>query len=214
MRENIQIIEKPEWVSWDDIKRCLYSAHATNRANGINMAHYQWPAEKIKDSLGEHGVMLVALDDKKVVGTAAIGEKFGKAWYAEGRYAYMCFAGILPEYNGRGIYKALVEKREEIAKSLGFNILVFDTHYSNLIIQKIAVNNGYRYVHFFCASNKDHFSVIMVKWLSACPFSNRHIDRCFRMSKFLTKIQYNSQFIERSRGLSYICLIIKRLFSL
>ena len=89
---SIQIIEKPDWVSWDDIKQCLFEAHSVNRAKGINMDHYQWPTEKIKESLGENGFMLVALDGDKVVGTAGIGEKFGNKWYSKGRYAYMCFA--------------------------------------------------------------------------------------------------------------------------
>ena len=103
MNNNIVIVERPDWVSWEDIKQCLVDAHAVNRVAGINMAHYQWPAERIKDSVGENGTMLVALDGNKVVGTAAIVEKKGKSWYAPGRYAYLCFAGILPEYSGQGI---------------------------------------------------------------------------------------------------------------
>ena len=138
----IQIVEKTDWVSWEDIKQCLTEAHAANRAKGIHMAHYQWPAEKIKESLGENGIMLVALDGQKVVGTAAIAEKNGKAWYATGRYAYMCFAGVLPEYCGQGIYKALIEKREQLAKSKDYKVLVLDTHSDNLTIQKTAINNG------------------------------------------------------------------------
>lgn len=186
MNKDIQIIEKPDWVSWDDIKQCLTEAHAANRAKGINMAHYQWPAEKIKDSLGEHGVMLVALDDKKVVGMAAIGEKFGKVWYADGRYAYMCFAGVLPEYCGQGVYKALVEKREQIAKADNYKILVLDTHSDNLKIQKTAIDNGYKFVRFFRASSKDHYSVVMAKWLYGCPYSKLYCKWKFLVSKLKT----------------------------
>ena len=61
MESNIQIVEKPDWVTWDDIKQCLFEAHAENRAKGINMAHYQWPVEKIKESLGERGIILVSI---------------------------------------------------------------------------------------------------------------------------------------------------------
>jgi hypothetical protein len=116
MNSDIKIIEKPDWVSWEDIKQCLYEAHSVNRAKGINMAHYQWPAEKIKESLGEKGFMLLALDGDKLVGTAGIGEKIGKNWYANGRYAYECFASVLPEYAGKGIYKMLEIRREEKLK--------------------------------------------------------------------------------------------------
>lgn len=172
MDSNIQIIEKPDWVSWDEIKECLVEAHAANRAKGINMAHYQWPVEKIKDSIGENGVVLIALDGEKVVATAAIVEKFGKTWYANGRYAYMCYAGVLPEYNGRGLYHLLTKKREEIARLKRFETIVFDTHSDNKRIQTIALCNGYRFVRLFRAASKDHYSVVMVKWLNGSPYSS------------------------------------------
>lgn len=170
----ITIIEKPDWVSWDEIKQCLFEAHAENRAKGINMAHYQWPAEKIKDSIGDKGIMLVALDGRKVVGTAALGDKFGKTWYANGRYGYMCFAGVLPEYGGKGIYNRLICERDRVALDLGYNVLVLDTHIENKIIQKTAIKNGYRYVRYFRAASKDHYSVVMAKWLDGYPYSKAY----------------------------------------
>lgn len=190
MKEDIQIIEKPDWVSWDDIKRCLFEAHATNRKKGINMAHYQWTADKIRDSLGDGGIMLVALDGKKVVGTAAIAEKNGGAWYANGRYAYMCFAGVLPDYGGNGIYKNLVKKREEIAELKGYHILLLDTHYYNKAIQEIAMKNGYRLVRFFRAKSGDHYSVVMVKWLHFTPYSSLYCRMKYSLSKIRTIICY------------------------
>ena len=171
---SIQIIEKPEWVSWDDIKQCLYEAHSVNRAKGISMAHYQWPAEKIQDSLGENGFMLVALDGDKLVGTAGIGEKYGNIWYANGRYAYECYAGVLPDYAGKGIYKMLEIRREEKAKEEGYDVLIFDTHSKNTHRIEIALKNGFRLVRFFRAASKDHYSVVMAKWLDGCPYSKAY----------------------------------------
>lgn len=158
-------------------------AHAPNRTKGINMAHYQWPAERIKESLGNQGKMLVALSGKELAGTAAIADKTGKAWYTQGRFAYMCFAGVRPEYNGRGIYTELLAKREEIAGSSGYKVFVFDTHCKNKRIQKIARRKGYRYVRFFRASNKEHYSVVMAKWPDSCPYSEVY---CF--IKFMVSV--------------------------
>jgi len=171
MSEGIQIIEKPDWVSWDDIKRCLNDAHAINRAKGINMTHYQWPADKIRDSLGENGVMLVALDGGKVVATAAIAEKKGKVWYTTDSYAYLCFVGVHPSYSGKGLYHSLTKKIEEIARLKGLKVLVFDTHKNNKIMQNASKKNGYRFVRFFQASSRDHYSVVMAKWMDGCPYS-------------------------------------------
>ena len=204
MDSSIQIIEKPEWVSWDDIKQCLVDAHSINRDKGINMTNYQWPADKIKEFLGEKGVMLVALDGTRIVGTAAIAEKTEKKWYAQGRCAYMCFAGVIPEYSSRGIYKALINKREKIAEESGYHNLIFDTHCHNTRIQEIARKNRYRYVRYFCAKSGDHFSVVMAKWLRECPFSDRFIKRQFLISKILTKIQFKNNGKERGRIISII----------
>ncbi len=174
MDKQINIVTKPDWVTWDEIKKCLYDAHADNRAKGLNMTHYLWSASKIQEFIGAHGVMLVALDENKVVGTAALAEREGKAWYAKGTYAYMCFAGILPEYRGLGLYKVLIKEREKIAKSLGYQTILFDTHFENKIIHNIAKKNGYRFVRFFLANSMDHYSVVMVKWLLGSPYSKSY----------------------------------------
>lgn len=171
MLTDIQIIEKPDWVSWDDIKQCLVDSHATNRAQGINMAHYQWPVEKIREYIGPNGVILVALDGSKVVGTAVISEKEGKAWYAKGRYAYMCFASVLPQYRGQGIYGRLAQLREKIANEQGYRVWVLDTHEKNKSLQRIVKANGYHLVGYFRTMNKDHFNVVMAKWPDGCPNS-------------------------------------------
>ena len=187
---SIQIIEKPEWVSWDDIKQCLYEAHSVNRAKGISMAHYQWSAEKIQESLGENGFMLVALDGDKLVGTAGIGEKFGNKWYANGRYAYECYASVLPEYAGKGIYKMLEIRREEKAKEEGYDVLIGDTHSKNTHRIEIALKNGFRLVRFFRAASKDHYSVVIVKWLNGCPYSSFYCWIKFEVSKLQALIRF------------------------
>lgn len=186
MESNIQIVEKPDWITWDDIRQCLFEAHAENRAKGINMAHYQWPVERIKDSLGEKGVVLVALDGKRLVGTAAIGDKIGKTWYANGPYAYICFDAVLPEYSGKGIFKLLDSKREQLAIEFGYKILVFDTHQKNVHRQQIALKNGFRLVRFFRASSKDHYSVVMAKWLDGCPYSRMYCWIEYQLSRLNT----------------------------
>ena len=187
----IQVISNPDSISWDAIKQCLVDAHSVNRAKGINMAHYQWPAEKIKESIGEDGTMLVAMDGDKVVGTAGLAVKNSNAWYTQGRYGYMCFDSVLPEYKGLGIYKSLTEKREELALSKGLKVLLLDTHEKNQRLQKIAKANGFQYVNFFQAKSKDHYSVIMVKWFDGCPYTRSYCQCKFLLSKLRTFVAVN-----------------------
>lgn len=169
---NIPIVKKPEWVSWDNIHQVLYYAHAENRSKGIIMRKPSLPGDDIKQEIGEDGVMLVALDGKKVVGTAALVVKDCKTWYNEGKYGYLCFDAILPEYNGRGIYKRLCEEREVLAKKMGLDKLSFDTHHNNTHVIEIHKLQGFRCVDIKIL--RDHWNVVMFKWLNDCPYSNTH----------------------------------------
>ena len=103
----VQVVEKPDWVSWDEIHDVIWKAHESNRQQGINMRFPALPGEDIRKRVEGNGKMFVALDGKKVVGTAAIRIKKADLWCGKGDYAYLCFASVLPEYSGQGIYKQL-----------------------------------------------------------------------------------------------------------
>ena len=68
----IQVIEKPDWVSWEEIHQVLWKAHEENRRKGMYMAFPALPGEEIRKKIEGHGKMLVAMDGQKIVGTAAI----------------------------------------------------------------------------------------------------------------------------------------------
>lgn len=167
--EHIEIVEKPDWVTWDEIKQCLILSHSANLTRGFDMVKYKWSIEKIQESIGENSVVLVALDGRKVVGTAAVGVKYRTSWYINGYYAYMSLAGVLPEYSGHGLYKRLIHCREEIAKSSGCSVFLLDTHEKNRKIRNIAQANGYRLIGFFRVNK--HHNVLMAKWPAGCPYS-------------------------------------------
>lgn len=170
MNANIQVLEKPDWISWDVIHDVLMEAHAKNRTKGINMRKPSLPGEEIKKEIGDDGVMLVALDGEKVVGTAAVLVKQKKTWYNDGQYGYLCFAAILPGYNGKGIYKQLCKKREEIARQKGLDRLYIDTHHDNTHVIEINKKQGFRCVDVKIL--RDHWNVVLFKWLDGCPYSD------------------------------------------
>lgn len=182
MGNGIRVIEKPDWVSWEAVKDCIVAAHAVNREKGIRMSHTDWTADRIKESLGREGKMFVALDGEKIVGTAAVSVRERTSWYVQGRYAFMGFAGILPDYGGKGIYRELIRKREAYARELGLKLFLLDTHKDNKRVQQIAQINGYRYVGYSHA-NKDHYNVVMAKWPDGCPFSSFYCSYKYLVTK-------------------------------
>lgn len=195
MDSEITIIEKPDWVSWDEIHEVLWRAHGQNRENGINMALPALPGEEIRKRIEGNGIMLVAICDGKVVGTAAIKRKTVNLWCGKGEYAYFCFASVLPEYNGKGIYKALAIRREELALSMGMDKTLFDTHENNQHQLVIAQKAGYKFVDV--SVWKDHYNVVMVKWLKGCPYSDIYCKCQFLVRKWYRKLKYKPESIKR-----------------
>ena len=161
---------KPESLSWDTIHEVIWASHEENRRNGIKMKYPSLPGAEIKKRVEPDGKMLVALtDDGKLVGTAAMIPKEVSLWFGKHWFAYCCFASILPEYNGKGIYKEMCHTQEQMARDMGLEMMLFDTHEKNARNLGHAVKAGYRFVDL--KHYKDHFNVVMVKWLNGCPYS-------------------------------------------
>ena len=201
----VEIVPKPDWVSWEDVQQCLMQAHDDIRAQGIAMAHHRWPTEKIQRYMEDGGILFVALDGEKLVGTAGLGKQNLRFWYEIGKCGNVCFDCVLPEYAGQGIFRMLDAERERYAREQGYDILLFDTHSRNERRLRIARAAGYRKVRYFRAFSKDHFNVIMVKWLGACPFSGATIRVRYLLSKLLTRIQYRPSGKPRGKFTQRFC---------
>ena len=188
MNLDIKIVEKPSWVSWDEIHKMLLQAHASNRERGIIMRKPSLPGGEIAKEIGEDGTMFVAMDKKKVVGTLALIKKEGNKWYNKGYYGYLCFGAVLPEYSGKGIYRSLYQVAETSAKQMNLSILTRDTNEKNARMLKITKLEGYHYVEYKVCKN--HFNIVRAKWLNECPFPIWYIKFRFNMSKICKKARY------------------------
>ena len=194
---NLQIVEKPDWVSWDEIHEVLWKAHAENREKGMNMAFPALPGEKIREILEKaRGKMFVALDENnKVIGTAAIKVKSVNLWCGSGDYAYFCFAAILPEHRGNGIYKSLYIYRERESLKMGLDRILFDTHEHNRRIIDVNSRHGFKPVDI--SVWKDHYNVVMVKWLNGCPYSDWFCKLQFLAHKCYRKLRFKPGKVKR-----------------
>ena len=188
MEHTVQIIEKPDWVSWDEIHNVLWEAHRQNREKGIIMRFPSLSGEEIKSKIGSSGIFFVAIDGKKVVGTLALIIKKGNKWYCKGHYGYFCFGSVLPEYSGKGIYQKLYHETETAAKERGQKVIIGDTNEHNLRILKITKQDGFVLVGYKAC--KDHFNKVIAKWLNECPYPSWYIKSRYLLSKVLIKTRY------------------------
>ena len=65
MGQNIQIIEKPDWVSWDEIHSVLWKAHEQNRKKGMIMSLPSKSAEDLQKYMEGKGKMFWLWMEKK-----------------------------------------------------------------------------------------------------------------------------------------------------
>jgi len=190
MNNSIQIIEKPDWVSWDDIHNVMWDAHAKNREKGIIMSYPSLSGEEIRKKIGDNGKMFVVIEGNKVVGTMALIKKSGGKWYNSGQYGYLCMAAILPEYSGKGIYRSLYLFAEKTAKQMELLVLTRETNEKNARMLKISKQEGYHFVA--CKACKDHFNIVFAKWLGKRPFPSWYIRMRYSLSVLKTKTRYRT----------------------
>lgn len=189
MENKIQIIEKPEWVSWNEIHEVLVNAHAENRGKGIIMKLPTLSGEEISKMVTDkEGKMFVAIEGEHVVGTLALLKKNSNQWYVSGDYGYLCLGAVLPNYSGKGIYRSLYQLAETTAKQLGYTVLTRDTNEKNARMLKISKKEGYYFVSMRVC--KDHFNIVRAKWLNKCPYSPLYIKLRFALSKAIVKTRF------------------------
>ena len=189
---DIVIVEKPDTVSWDAIHELLWKAHAANREKGVAMRYASLPGEEIRQRIEGKGRMFCALDGDELVGVGAIVPKETRLWFDRKpvTYGYLCFAGVLPEYAGRGVYRELLAAREMVCAEMGLDRILFDTHEANGRVLAINRENGYRAVDY--RYYNDHCNVMMVKWLQACPHSGFRLRCGFALRKLLVRMKHRS----------------------
>ena len=192
----IVIMEKPDWITYDDIHQLLYAAHESNREKGFNVETAEMNGEELEKHLGEHGKTLVALDGDKLVGTVSYRVLHRDLWCMKGDVGSYVLLGVLPEYKGQHIAAELTKKAGEELVALGCKCTECRTAEDNEIVQKMCLKKGYVYVDFL-STKTDHYTVHMLRWLGECPYSKFRIGFHYRMRRFLIKLRYKRGRIKR-----------------
>lgn len=186
-------MEKPEWVSWEDVIDCIRAADTVNQKKGLHMHIASVKPDEMKEDLKD-GKCFVALHEGKVVGTTSYKIRNLKKWYRWGKVIYYSYDGILPEYRGTDVYFGLKEIQNKSVKESGIRVHQFHTAEKNKTVIKINLKYGFKLVLFrpnFVGSN--YYSVTMLKWEDGCPFPDWYLKTMFNLSKFTTKFFFTTE---------------------
>ena len=187
----IRIMPKPDWISWDEIQNCIYIAQQTNVKKGFDMIFGHYTGEELKNEIGD-GYCFVALDqNNKVVGTLSLIVSSIKLWWHKGQAGLHCYEGILPEYRGSDVYFGLHDIIEEKEKKLGLKVIWATTAEQNKVIINLANKTGWKKVQFAALPKRGkYFSVMLAKWVDGCPHSDTCIRFMYKLSERLVRMKY------------------------
>ena len=187
--EEINFLEKPEGVSWEDIHQCLYLAHQVNRKRGFNMVSQDLSAEKLENLIEGRGRCFVAFDKEKLVGVATVRFFKSRRWWAWGRtVAYNGLDGVLKEYQGTDVFLGLQEMRNAVIKESGVRIIQSNTAVENTVVLRRVKKAGWKFVQFSATGKgADHYSVIMARWLDGCPWPDWFVNFMYKTSEFIIR---------------------------
>ena len=208
--DEIRVIPKPDWVSWDDIHAVLEDAHKVNRKHGLEMINSHLNGEQLKKKIG-NGICVVALDGNKVIGTQSVLLKEGDKWYSKGqKVAHYCLTGVLRRYQGCGIKEMLDSTcKEYILKELP-SIIQGNTAESNVLIRKMVKSSGYIELCYDAFKNTDYYSVFFARWPNGCPYSLWYCRfRCW-LSKVYVKTRFKPGKIERFHFIAVLNRLINQ----
>ena len=199
-------MEKPQWVSWDDIHKLLLAAHKKIIEKGVVMQTTTMTADDIEKHLGKDGKCFVVFCGESLVGTTSVRISKGNRWYDKDMIvAKGAMSAILPNYQGLGLLEDMNVLRDKYIAEKGVQLLEADTPEENTMVRKLLAKRGFKEVRFFPASHQHHYSIYFVKWLNECPFTDHYIRRRFMISEKLTRWQYKPGKVERSRIISFLC---------
>ncbi len=193
-KSDIQFMEKPDWVSWEDVCECIRKANVVNDKKGFHMTFADISPEKLENKMQE-GKCFVALHNNRVVGMDSFRIHNLKKWYLRGKVIYHSYSAILPEYRGTDVYFGLSELKGKKVKETGIRVYQFNTAEQNKTVLKINAKYGFKPVVFRpTAKGANYYSITMLKWEDGCPFPDWFLNFMFNLSKFFSKTFFTTDY--------------------
>ena len=197
MVNTIHIIRKPDSITWEELAECQQQAHESNKLHGINMQCADYTGDDLKKAI-KNGFTLVAQDEAgNLAGMLSVEYKNVKRWWHKGLGAYICYVAVAPEFKGKGVYRALSKKANEIIVSKGINVEYLNTHVKNEAAQRAYMKDGYQKVRFSPGGGTDYYSVEMAKWLDGKGISRPLCYLIYNAIEIAVRILYKPGKIRR-----------------
>lgn len=181
--DDIVIIPKPDYISWEEITQLLHLGYSERANEGLKYSATHQSVEKTIER-AENGVCIVALLDGKMIGTETYNlierkKLKWKRWFYDDQYYYMHSLTVHPDYKRRGIGLKIRTyiKDEAIKNKIGS--LISDTSEQADWLISWYDRVGHKKVGYVSHPGTNYYSVIM-----RTPINGKIYPDWYRMLRF------------------------------
>lgn len=165
LTNNLVIIPKPDYVSWEDITRLLHLGYAERIDEGLHYSATDQSVQKTIERVGD-GVCLVALLNGRLVATESYKlvesrNLKGKRWFQDDNYYYLHSLTVHPDFKRKGIgLKIRNVIRDEAIKNNIFSLISDTSEHAKWLIKWYS-RLGHKKVGYISHQGTNYYSVVM-----------------------------------------------------
>lgn len=200
MLNEVVIIPKPDYISYDEITQLLHEAYSEKLEQGLRFSAATQSTEDTIKRVGK-GICLVALFDSKLVGTLTFNisdRKTNRIWYHDKKYCLFSQFATYPKYKKLGIGKKMLKYMEKIAFNENVDAIYCDTAASSYWLIKWYQRMGYTKIGYISHSSTNYYSVILRKPIHGKNINMLCVKIRFYISKIMCILQYKKDGSVRS----------------
>lgn len=196
--QGYRIIEKPDFISYEQIQALLTRSHSTNADRNLLYATANQTTEQLIKKI-QGGVCFVALleDSDQLIGTVSVTPIRQNYWYNHGPAALVKLMGVDPDFRGMRISSALLETCMAYAEAQGFPVMVTDSAEQNTAIRHLFTGYGFRIVDYCLYAANNFYSTVYAYWFDGCPYSALHRALRYQTKRFRIRFTYKPGKIKR-----------------
>lgn len=211
LTDNLVIIPKPDYISWEEITQLLHIGYAERVDEGL---HYSATDQSVQKTIErvEDGVCLVALFNGKLVATESykLVESKNlkrKKWFQDDSYYYLHSLTVHPDFKRKGIgLKIRNVIRDEAIKN-NIPSLISDTSEDAKWLIKWYSRLGHKKVGYMSRTSTNYYSVIM-----RTPIHGKAIPNNYRKFRFFLSFLFCRITTKRNGKLRFIGKTGKKLY--
>lgn len=150
----LEIIPKPDSISWEEITDLLHRAFAEHSSRGLHYGACTQSSEVTRQRAGD-GICLVALLDGKLVGTGLVNiqQRYGK------KIGYLSQLGVLPEVKGQGIGTKIKEMVIDICRQRRADAIYCNTSEKAGKVVKFYLEGRWQKIGLLSFENTNYYSI-------------------------------------------------------